>query len=232
MQEMVLLLKEWLPKEKIEESEKAAEDDGEHKSSEFLSAMGKINEINVEIGLSRVSGMEDMYQKTVELFSKKILSECDAMSAKLSEGDIKGFSILVHAIKSALATIGAMNLSETALRLETASKNNEVEFCAQRFPPFKDKLINLHEDLLVIFPEAKEEVKKQKGDAGYLSENIEKALVAASDFDRDAGLKAVEDMLAYDFGAQKNDLLKKTADALNDFNFDAVTELLTKLKES
>jgi CheY-like chemotaxis protein len=230
MQEMVLLLKEWLPKEKIEEGEKAPEDAGDKAGNEFLSALNKVNEINVEIGLSRVSGMEDMYQKTVELFSKKIISECDAMSAKLDDGDMKGFSILVHAIKSALATIGAMNLSETALRLETASKNDEADFCAQRFPPFKDKLISLHEDLLVIFPEAKEEAKKQKGDTAYLMENIEKALVAASDFDRDEGLKVVEDLLKYDFGEQKNDLLKKTADALNDFNFDSVTELLTEMK--
>jgi CheY-like chemotaxis protein/HPt (histidine-containing phosphotransfer) domain-containing protein len=231
MQEMIVTLKEWLPAEKVEERDEATKGSGEKAASEFITAIRKVNEINTDIGLSRVSGIEDMYRETVELFTKKLMQECDAMTEKLNNADMKGFSILVHAMKSVLSTIGAMNLSEAALRLETASKNNETEFCIQRFPALKTKLINLHEELLVIFPEAKEKVKKQKGNTGYLKENIEKALEAASDFDRDVCLKAIEDLLVYDFGEQSNTILEKAEAAVKEFNFDAVTELLNEIKE-
>jgi len=234
LHEMYGVLKEWLPAEKIEDrkEETTEETDGKIKD-EFLYAMNKVNEINTEIGLSRVSGMEDMYRETLELFNKKIVSECDAMDSKINSGDIKGFSISVHAMKSALSTIGAMNLSETALRLETASKNNDVEFCTHRFPAFRDKMINLHEELSVIFPDAAEtQIKKKSGDTAYLKENVEKALAAASDFDRDAGLNVINDLLTYDFGEQNNASLENAAAAFKDFNFDAVEEQLNKLKEN
>jgi CheY-like chemotaxis protein len=233
LQEMYGILKEWLPPEKIE-----MRTDGvsEKTSGGFLDALNKAGEINTEIGLSRVSGMEKMYRETLELFNKKLVTECDAMSAKIHNGDIKNFSISVHAMKSALSTIGAMSLSETASKLETASKNNDVEYCTERFPSFKDKLLNLHEELSAIFTgdgvvaekEFNHGVSRSKatGDRAYLQEQIEKALAAASDFDGDAGLKVINDLLAYDFGEQTIAVLENAAAAFKDFEFDAATELL------
>jgi HPt (histidine-containing phosphotransfer) domain-containing protein len=173
--------------------------------------------------------MEKMYRETLELFNKKLVKECDSMSAKIHNGDLKGFSIAVHAMKSALSTIGAMGLSETALKLETASKNNDIEYCTERFPAFKDKLLNLHEELSAIFPDGETESAKKPGDKTYLRENIEKALAAASDFDGDSGLVIITDLLAYDFGEKNNAVLENTATAFRDFNFDTVTELLNGL---
>ncbi|MDR0473277.1 MAG: response regulator, partial [Treponema sp.] len=148
LQEMYGILKEWLPPEKIEEG---TEESPEKTYGGFMAALNKAGEINMEIGLSRFSGMEKMYRETLELFNKKLVTECDAMSADIHNGNIKNFSIAVHAMKSALSTIGAMSLSETAAKLETASKNNDVEYCTERFPAFKDKLLNLHEELTAVF---------------------------------------------------------------------------------
>jgi HPt (histidine-containing phosphotransfer) domain-containing protein len=176
--------------------------------------------------------MEKMYLETVELFNKKLVRECDAMSAKIHNGDIKNFSIAVHAMKSALSTIGAMGLSETAAKLEMASKNNDIEYCMERFPAFKDKLLNLHEELSAIFPDGGAVTEKPAGDMVYLQEQIKNALAAADDFDGDAGLKAINDLLAYDFGGKSNAILENAAAAFKEFNFDTVTELLSGLKEN
>jgi CheY-like chemotaxis protein len=246
LQEMYGILKEWLPPEKIE---LRTDDVPEKTSGGFFDALNKVGEINTEIGLSRVSGMEKMYRETLELFDKKLVMECDAMSAKIHSGDIKSFSIAVHAMKSALSTIGAMGLSETASKLETASKDNDIEYCTERFPAFKDKLLNLHEELSGVFqgggavagkefyhgghvePSVRVSRSKAAGDRAYLQEQIKKTLSAASDFDGDAGLKVIDDLLNYDFGEQSNAVLENAASAFKDFNFDAVTELLNGLKE-
>jgi CheY-like chemotaxis protein len=228
LQEMYGILKEWLPPEKIEER---TEDAPEKTSGGFLDALNKVVEINTEIGLNHVSGMEKMYMETLELFDKKIVTECDAMSAKIHKGDIRSFSIAVHAMKSALSTIGAMSLSETALKLEMASKDSDIGYCTERFPAFKDRLLNLHEELSGIFKNSKTESAKKPGDTVYLQDNIEKALSAASDFDDDAGLKVINELLVFDFGEQSNAVLENAAAAFNDFNFDAVKELLSRLKE-
>jgi len=234
IQEMYKILKEWLPLEKIEiRKEKEIEERNEEKKeSEFLSELYQIDEIDVEIGLSRVSGMENMYRETLELFNKKLVPDCLSMYDKLNYGDINGFAISIHAMKSALSTIGAMSLSETALRLETAAKANDFEFCVQRFPVFRNKLLKLNKDLSSVLPDDVETVKdKQIGDKAYLKEQVEKALEAASDFDSDAGLNVINNLLVYDFGGQKNAFLENTASAFKDFNFALSTELLNKLKE-
>ena len=233
IQEMYRILKEWLPLEKIEiKKEKTQEDAEEEESSEFLQAMTKIDDINVEVGLSRVSGMENMYKETLELFNQKLIPECDNMYNMINYGDINGFSISVHAMKSALSTIGAMSLSESAFRLETAAKENDFGFCVERFPSFRNKLVKLHEELSVVFPNSEEKKgRKKNGDKAYLKEKIEKALTAASDFDNDAGLNIINNLLTFDFGERNNDLLESISKAFKDFNFNDAIDLLNKLQK-
>jgi len=232
IQEMYRILKEWLPLEKIEiKNEKTQEVVEEEGASEFLQAMSKIEDINAEVGLSRVSGMENMYRDTLELFNQKLIPECDTMYNMINYGDINGFSISVHAMKSALSTIGAMSLSETAFRLETSAKENDFGFCVERFPAFRNKLLKLHEELSVIFPDKdKKDSKKRIGDRAYLKEKLDKAKIAAADFDNDAGLNVLSDLLTYDFGERNNDLLESVAKAFKDFNFSDAVELLGKIK--
>jgi signal transduction histidine kinase/FixJ family two-component response regulator/HPt (histidine-containing phosphotransfer) domain-containing protein len=232
IQEMYRILKEWLPLEKIEITrEKEPEHVEEDGSSEFLQAMLKIDDINVEIGLSRVSNMENMYKETLELFNQKLIPECDNMYNMINYGDINGFSISVHAMKSALSTIGAMSLAEMALRLETSAKENDFAFCVERFPAFRNRLVKLHEELSVVFPDnVKKQGKKKNGDKAYLKEKTEKALKAADDFDGDAGLSVINDLLTYDFGERNNDLLESVAKAFKNFNFSDAADLLNKLK--
>jgi CheY-like chemotaxis protein len=230
IQEMYRTLKEWLPLEKIEIKKEKEPEKVEEEDSEFLQAMLKIDEINLEVGLSRVSGMENMYKETLELFNEKLIPECDNMYNMINYGDINGFSISVHAMKSALSTIGAMSLAETALRLESSAKDNDFAFCVERFPAFRNKLVNLHEELSVVFPgSAKNKRKKKNGDKAYLTEKTGKALEAASDFD-DSGLAIINDLLNYDFGERNNDLLESVAKAFKDFNFSDAAELLNKVK--
>jgi signal transduction histidine kinase/CheY-like chemotaxis protein len=234
LQEMCAILKEWLPPDKIGEEETIGEKTEESRLSEdnrLLNALNKISEINTEIGMDLVSGMENMYCETLEIFTKKMMPECDAMSAKINNGDINGFSISIHAMKSALAVIGAMGLSDAALKLEMAAKKNDVEYCVQQFPVLKNKMINLHKELSAVFLPAETAVKKKSGDMSYLKENIEKALAAASEFDGEAGLNIINDLLTYDFGEQNNTALENAAAAFNNFNYDAAAEFLDKLKK-
>ncbi|MCL2009473.1 MAG: ATP-binding protein [Synergistaceae bacterium] len=197
----------------------------------FLDAVKKIGTVNTEIGLSRVSGMEDMYYDILELFHKKLPRECDAMSAFMSAPDMKGFSIAVHSMKSQLSTIGAMALSETAQKLETASKDDSMDYCTEHFPAFKENLLVLHARLSAVFP-GKEAalVKKEPGDHAYLSGHIQKTLAAVNDFDSDAAIEAINQLRIYDYGEETDALLNEALAALDDFDFDTAADILGKIK--
>jgi signal transduction histidine kinase/DNA-binding NarL/FixJ family response regulator/HPt (histidine-containing phosphotransfer) domain-containing protein len=231
--EMQQILKEWLPKDKMVEGKMNlfVEKPEEKTGSDFLDSLKKVKEINTEIGMRHVSGIEDMYHSAIELFYKKLSFKCNDMSDKLINGDMKGFSIGVHTMKSVLATIGAMDLSDIAAKLEAASNNNNVAFCEQVFPSFKDKLLTMNGKLSVVFPDISEtEGKKKKGNNNYLMENTQKAIKAADNFERDPVLNIINDLLTFDFGDENNTHLKNAANAMKEFEFSEVIEQLKKIK--
>ena len=160
VQELDMILKKWLSAEKITLRAEQETEDETHDS--FLAEAGKIGEINIEIGLSQLSGSKKIYRNTLEIFNKKLVSECDSMTRSLEANDIKNFTISVHAMKSMLAIIGATALSQTALELEAASKSGDIDHCTQRFPEFKDRLLSLHKKLSAAFSVSQEKTEPEK----------------------------------------------------------------------
>jgi CheY-like chemotaxis protein/HPt (histidine-containing phosphotransfer) domain-containing protein len=248
VRELNSALEKWLPPEKIkrkpesetvmtgaEMSAEAANEEGAE-IVRFLDGLGQIAEINTEIGLGYVSGVKRLYYKGVALFHKNLLTECEKMSAFLNDSNIANFSISVHAMKSTLATVGAVSLSESALKLETASKKKEYDYCVQYFPQLKEKLLSLHKQLSKIFIDEEDNagnfpVVKKPGDADILRTHIEKALAAAADFDGDAGIEAINSLLAYDFGEETNALLESAMEAFKNFDFSGAIESLERMKK-
>ncbi len=174
LKELNNILKKWLPSEKVNEMNSEAKSKTiEKKSGSFLDTLSRVNGIDTEIAMERFSGMEDIYRDTFELFYKKIIKECEAMSGFLNSENLHRFSISVHAMKTTLATVGAMNLSEIAFKLEIASKNGDIGYCKDVFPSFKASLLSLRGQLSGIFPNAKiVSAEKEAADEAYLLENM------------------------------------------------------------
>jgi CheY-like chemotaxis protein/HPt (histidine-containing phosphotransfer) domain-containing protein len=173
MQELDDIIKEFMPPEKITRRAKPETIDTDKTYDGFLDDAGKIDEINTETGLEQLSGDKSMYYSTLEIFCKKLISECDNMAASLESKDINSFTISVHAMKSMLAVIGAADLSRAAFDLETASKKSDIDFCTRQFPELKEKLLSLQKKLSVIFSSAREE--KEPVDTRNLRGDTEKA---------------------------------------------------------
>jgi len=232
IQKLKEVLREWLPPAKIVEEELTAlnvESRYDETNGDFINALGEIDEIDTEIGLSRVSGAKNMYQETLALFHRRLVAECKAMSAAINAKDFKSFAIKVHAMKSTLSTIGAMNLSVTAFKLETAAKTDDVNYCQELFPAFREKLINLYKKLSDVFPSDKAKAQKKPGDTDYLYDKINEALEAADDFNGDSAIRITTDLLAHDFGDKNNALLENAAAAFENYDYTAAKELLNKV---
>jgi HPt (histidine-containing phosphotransfer) domain-containing protein len=226
------VLRDWLPPEKVLDASKNKKQISSKPESadSIISELNKIDEINVKIGLERVSGVEEMYKDSVKFFSNKILSECLKMSDALREKDVHSFSITVHAMKSALATIGVMKLSEIAAGLEAAAKNKETETCLSQYPPLEKELLKLHEKLTVIFPAENTAGRKKTDDRNLLREGVKKAITAADDFDSDEGIEILENIIDFDFGEDVNALLKSALNAFNDFDCSEALNQLNLIK--
>jgi HPt (histidine-containing phosphotransfer) domain-containing protein len=241
VQELDKVLRELLSLEKaiqiggleLAEAEKtpvSAEAKEEDSFSIFIGEVSKIEEINTEIGLGRFPGMKEVFRITVEMFYKKLLSECSNMTGYLAAEDMDSFSISIHAMKSSLATIGAMRLSEAAADLETASKKGETDFCQEKFPVLRDKLLALQKKLSAIFEEAKDSREKEPGDINLLREDTQKAIAAGEAFDDDTGTAIIKALLLYDFGGENNGLLESALTAFESFDFENALAALRKIE--
>ena len=120
----------------------------------FMDNIRKISDIDTEVGLTRSSGKVEVFQRILCVFKKNIEPECNNMSAFFYTGDIKNFTNSVHALKTLLATIGAMKLSKAAFELEIASKKQDIDDCTQQFHTFKKNLLSLDKKLSAILPGA------------------------------------------------------------------------------
>jgi signal transduction histidine kinase/HPt (histidine-containing phosphotransfer) domain-containing protein len=230
MTELDEILKEWLSPEKVSQRVEPQTADTGNTYDSFIDYMKNVDEINMEIGLRRFSGMKDVFYSTLELLYKKILPECDKMASFLSSKDLKSFMISIHAMKSSLATVGAMRLSETALDLETFSKDQDLDYCVRQFPDFNEKLTALHAKLSVIFSGGGTSPKKEPGDKGRLREDVKKAIQAADSFDNDAGIEITKNLLSFDFGEEINALLENALGAFENFEYEGALGILKKIR--
>ena len=227
LQELTALLIKWLPENKIISEPTAGPNDVQLPGT--VDAIAKISEINTKIGLSRVSDIEEMYVKSVENFCGRLIGERDKLTGFLGNEDYNNFTISIHAMKSMLSTIGAMDLSEAAFKMEASSKKGDCQYCIDCYPMFCEKLTALYGQLREVFPESNAELKKEPGDRGALMEYAQKALAAADEFDDDAGLEALNELLLFDFGEQNNGLLKGASDAFHEYNFDKAIAMLKQI---
>ena len=117
---------------------------GKEERGKFWSIVDQIDEIDVSIGLSRIGGQQEVYKKMLELMVQEIEKSNNNLVEFLSAKEINSFRIEVHGIKSSLANIGSMPLSEKALDLEIASRNEDVDFCNANLPAFLERLNGLN----------------------------------------------------------------------------------------
>lgn len=185
----------------------------------FWAVIRSIGDVNAEIGLNHASQAEDLYAGSLEASCRQLPAKCGQMAGSLGGGDLNGFSVLVHAVKSEMATVGAMGLSGTAAKLEAAAKNGDMDFCRERFPAFRGELLRLHERLSAAFPPAEAAAKEGPGSPEALREGVGKALAAIEDYDGDLAIESVNPLLAFDFGGETNALLRQAAEALADFDY-------------
>jgi HPt (histidine-containing phosphotransfer) domain-containing protein len=140
MKKMNEILEKWIPKEKKEKYS------ARHSEQPSASPAVEIEGINTSYGLSMAGKSVDNYFKILAVFH----NEGKIISAKIREchgKDAKLYITHVHALKSALANIGASSLSDTAKSLELAGKREDTTFIDANNDSFLKKLETLLDNI-------------------------------------------------------------------------------------
>ena len=123
------MLMKYLPQEKVlavsNDEESKPKEEVIQKDDEYA-PMRKIG-INVEVGLRFCQDDKDLYKSIIVDYAQTSKEKIDNISKYFASEDWKNYAIYVHALKSTSKTIGAMDLSDKALRLEMAANEGNAE---------------------------------------------------------------------------------------------------------
>ncbi|MCL1988395.1 MAG: ATP-binding protein [Firmicutes bacterium] len=232
------IVEKWLPTNKVNIStdNKAALHQAQQVqhsyTSKFFEQLNTIEEIAVQAGIKHFSGMEEAYKGALEMFYRKLSSECIVMQSYLQHKDLQGFAISVHAMKGVLATLGATKLSELAAELEKTAKLGDLKFCTENFPNLWEKLLALHDKLKsALFDSSESEIPKDKQVVPIEESQAswEKIKTAVADFDADTATEELQQLSSLNFGEEQNTIIQNVMQAIADFDFDTAETILQQI---
>jgi signal transduction histidine kinase/HPt (histidine-containing phosphotransfer) domain-containing protein/DNA-binding NarL/FixJ family response regulator len=134
------MLDRWISKEKREKGKEKKEiKNEESEKRDEINIPG----IDIETGLYMTGGVMEFYRKVLASFCEDTQERIPFLQNATDADALSGFINHVHTLKSASATIGAVEMSDRAKKLETAGRAGDLEFIRINSSEFTKDLLEL-----------------------------------------------------------------------------------------
>ena len=228
------ILAKWIPGSKLADQlieTHAVKMNESDENIQIWEKIGKIGELSVHIGMERVSEQKDLYVNTLKALIKQIEICTAKLNDFLNANDMHNFEIESHSMKSSLANVGAMELSDDAYKLEAASSRNDTRFCASNLEVFLNALNELGNKLkgacLKAIPNHNLEPISE--DLKKLLAGIKEAINETNFVEINTKLGGLDNM---DFKGDEKDEIEEIKDALIVMDYDNALEKIDKLLQT
>jgi CheY-like chemotaxis protein len=218
------IMERWIPEEKRVKHEYRPRDPATQSSFAV-----EIEGIDTSRGLFMTGGTVEGYIKVLETYCQDAEKRLEILSSPPGENGLASFTIQVHALKSASASIGADEMSRMAAELEEAGKNGDVDFITKRLAAFNENLSALVEGIKMSLAESArmDEGEENTSASGFaFHEKISRlrnALLAENVGEADAILEELEAMPA---STKTKETLAAIADLVLTSEFEAAAGVI------
>jgi HPt (histidine-containing phosphotransfer) domain-containing protein len=131
------MLKKWLP---LEKQVYRPMRENQQKGTVMLK---EIEGINFRAGLLNAGENPNVYRDILIEFCRDGKLKIPQILGSLENGDIKNYTILVHALKGTCRTTGALQTAHLAAKLESAARKGDTAFMLDNTAPFIENLDTL-----------------------------------------------------------------------------------------
>ncbi|MBO4267084.1 MAG: response regulator [Lachnospiraceae bacterium] len=121
------MLIKYLPKDKIETDIASDEEETSEGAVDDGFAVLKKEGFDTAAGIKFCQNSTDLYREILTEFVNEHTKKSEKLAAHYADKNWKEYSVLIHSVKSSSKMIGVNDLSEIALRLELASKDENSE---------------------------------------------------------------------------------------------------------
>ncbi|MBO7401506.1 MAG: response regulator, partial [Lachnospiraceae bacterium] len=217
-----------LPEDIVLKADLPEEDETEEPATEDLSWLKDVEGIDMEAGI-RNSGGEAPYLSSLRMFLDTLEDNAKVIEDAYSEGDLRLYTVKVHALKSSARIIGALEMSADCQKLEDAGNAKDMAYIdantgrlMKTYREFGEKLGRLKGDSA---SEADDEGKPEISE-----EELKEAYTALKEFvpqmDYDAVEMTLNELKGYKLPDDDREKLKKLEKLLKVFAWDEMEKLL------
>jgi CheY-like chemotaxis protein len=187
-------------------------------------------------GLRFAAGDRDFYLELASGFAESAEKNLPQIRADFEKRDYEDYQIRVHALKSTARQIGANELSELALRQETAAKErniSEIEKGTENLLLKYEQTVKLLRDILHLdVSEPVPEEAKETISADDLRKKLGEARACIENFEAESALEILKPLASHSFAdSAVGDALRKIIDALEDFDTFTAEEGINAIME-
>ena len=148
--ELEKMLRKYLPEDIIEAPIDGRADEAPADISDLrgIARLEKLG-LSIEDGLKFCGGDEDFYLEVIGDYVKESPEKIEKLTELLQAGNLKDYRTMIHSVKSASKTIGAMEMFEDARALEFAAGDEKMDYVQEHHDEVMEeykKLCKLLED--------------------------------------------------------------------------------------
>ena len=218
-----------LPNDKVEITV-AEEKKQEKASGKAFREMFMQEGINVDEGLKYCGRMSD-YLDILSIVEETADGKLARLYKYFEEKDWKNYTILVHSIKSGLANIGAIKVSDMARELEMAGKSDDIDYILKHHNIFLEEYTNIINTVKNrkkhLGKDMFENLEKEKASSKYnvieielWNEYLAKLDYHINELETEEACDIVDEMLGYNVSDEVENLLLELKNQLGDYDME------------
>lgn len=199
-----------------------------------------IDGVNTAQGILSVGGDKENYLQILTTYFADGNQKCTTLLQHVREKDINTFRTEIHALKSTSATIGALEISTFAAKLESAAQHGDVLYIDDNLDGFLSEFRAVLEGIRPILSSNNREIgaafslndDKPTGDMVHLKEKLD-ALYDAAEFANIGQMEAVmKELKAFKWPKEIHKELHAIQECSAMFDYDGILECINHIKKS
>lgn len=223
---IVSKIKHWLPEEKLQKV---------HKQNKMKKEAQQEISIDIE-GLDtkfalKLLGDEELFWSVLKDYYRVIEKKSKLIKSLEEAEDWKGYTIEVHALKSASRQIGATVLADKAERMELAGNGHNGELIHECTDEMLAQYRHYLEILKPYFYEEQKQQVKQKISSDVLERVFKDLKEALEELDLDKMEACVKDLCQYEYEGWQKELFEQLEDAVEEIDSEACAEIIRVWEE-
>ena len=195
-----------------------------------------IEGIDINKGIKLTGGKIDYYFEALISFHSDVLDRLKLLDKYIREGNIKEYTTIIHALKSAGANIGANEVSKLAEDLEHAGINNDLTFIEENNNFFTNKAGELVENIGVALKAyaahnmtiAQNDVNSGQSNDEVIQKELNSLKTALETIDIGSINKTVDELMRLARTEDEKKIIREISQHILLFEYDEACELIDR----